>query len=159
MTRLWLPSLIALVFFAASPMPDAVARDKSGVLKASDLIGKRVQDTEGKKLGDIKDLVINPDEGDIEYAVLDFGGFLGIGDKYFAVPWDAFDWSENQKSLVLDVKKRDLKNAPGFDKNNWPDMSDPKWSVTVYEFYEIPVPAPRNEEPKSGKRSRPQSSQ
>ena len=93
------------------------ARDKSGVLKASELIGMKVEGTDGKNLGKIRDLVIDPEDGDIEYAVLDFGGFLGIGDKYFAVPWDALNKTENGKKIALDTTKRDLKKAPGFDKN------------------------------------------
>jgi len=116
------------------------ARDKSGLLKASNLIGKRVQSTEGKKLGDVKDLVINPVEGDIQYVVLDFGGFLGLGDKYFAVPWDALQLTEDQKAVVLDVSKKDLKQAPGFDKNNWPDLGSRDTAIVIYEFYEVPLP-------------------
>jgi sporulation protein YlmC with PRC-barrel domain len=116
----------------------AQARDKSGVLKASDLIGMNVQGTDGKKLGSIKDLVIDPEEGGIEYAVLEFGGFAGIGDKYFAVPWEALQLDETNKKLSLDVHKKDLKNAPGFDKNNWPDLSLEQ--VVIYEFYEVPQP-------------------
>ena len=78
--------LICLSFAVGHP---AEARDRSGVFKASELIGMKVFGTDGKNLGDIKDLVINPDDGAIDYAVLDFGGFLGIKDKYFAIPWDA----------------------------------------------------------------------
>ena len=114
----------------------AQARDKSGVLKASELIGMSVQGTEGKKLGDIKDLVIDPEEGGIEYAVLEFGGFAGIGDKYFAVPWEALQLDQTNKKILLDVHKKDLRNAPGFDKNNWPDLSLEQ--VVIYEFYEVP---------------------
>ena len=116
----------------------AQAGDKSGVLKASDLIGMNVQGTDGKKLGDIKDLVIDPEEGGVEYAVLEFGGFAGIGDKYFAVPWEALQLDETNKRLSLDVHKKDLKNAPGFDKNNWPDLGLEQ--VVIYEFYEVPQP-------------------
>lgn len=116
----------------------AQARDKSGVLKASDLIGMNVHGTDGKKLGDIKDLVIDPEEGGVEYAVLEFGGFAGVGDKYFAVPWEALQLDQPNKKLSLDVHKKDLKNAPGFDKNNWPDLSLEE--VKIYEFYEVPQP-------------------
>jgi sporulation protein YlmC with PRC-barrel domain len=116
----------------------AHARDKSGVLKASDLIGMTVHGPDGKKLGDIKDLVIDPEEGGVEYAVLEFGGFAGVGDKYFAVPWEALQLDQTNKKLSLDVHKKDLKNAPGFDKNNWPDLSLNE--VDIYEFYEVPQP-------------------
>jgi sporulation protein YlmC with PRC-barrel domain len=123
------------------------ARDKTGVLKASNVIGMKVESTEGKSLGKIKDLVLDPAEGDVQYAVLDFGGFLGIKDKYFIVPWEAINFTPNGKKIMLDVSKRDLKNAPGFDKNHWPDFSDPQQQVTIYEFYEIPLPLPQEEKP------------
>lgn len=61
-------------------------KNKNRVLKASDLIGMNVEGTDGKKLGDIKDIVVDSENGSIEYVVLDFGGLAGIGDKYFAVP-------------------------------------------------------------------------
>ena len=114
------------------------ARDKSAVLKASDLIGMNVQGPDGKKLGDIKDLVIDPEEGAVDYAVLEFGGFAGFGDKYFAVPWEALQLDPTNRKLSLDVHKKDLKSAPGFDKDNWPDLSLEQ--VGIYEFYEVPQP-------------------
>jgi sporulation protein YlmC with PRC-barrel domain len=116
----------------------AQAKDKSGVLKASELLKMKVQGTDGKSLGSIKDLVIDPEEGDIEYAVLDFGGFAGIGDKYFAVPWEVLQLDQPKKKIVLDVSKKDLKQAPGFDKNNWPNLSEQR--VVIYEFYGVPLP-------------------
>ena len=139
MRQIWL-AVVLLTAFMIATIDLADARDKSGVLKASDLIGKKVQNIDGKKLGDIKDLVINPEDGDVQYAVLDFGGFLGIGDKYFAVPWEALRLTEDQKAVVLDVSKKDLKKAPGFDKSHWPDLGTREYAVIVYEYYGVPLP-------------------
>ena len=80
---------VLICLLALSVGAPGEARDRSGVLKASDLIGSKVEGVDGKNLGSIKDLVIDPQDGGIQYAVLDFGGFAGIGDKYFAVPWQA----------------------------------------------------------------------
>ncbi len=131
---------LGMMIAVSSTVMVADAKDKSGVLKASDLIGMKVQGSDGKNLGKIRDLVIEPD-GDVEYAVLDFGGFLGMGDKYFAVPWDALQRTENGKKIALDTTKRDLKKAPGFDKKHWPDFSDRQQIVVIYEFYEVPLPS------------------
>jgi len=113
--RKTLGRLVALgglvVFLLTGFVLPAQARDKSGVLKASELIGMIVQGTDGKKLGDIKDLVIDPEEGGVEYAVLEFGGFAGIGDKYFAVPWEALQLDPTNKKLLLDVHKKELRNV------------------------------------------------
>ena len=130
----------------------AEARDKGGVLRASQLMGMNVEGTDGKKLGDVKDLVIDPDDGSIEYIVLDFGGVLGIGTKYFAIPWEAVDQTADKKKLMIDVAKKDLKTAPGFDKSNWPELSDHKERVVIYEFYDIPVPAETPTDPPTQKK-------
>jgi len=133
-------ALLVVMALITADIPLADARDKSEVLKASSVVGMRVQSTEGKKLGDIKDLVIDPADGSIGYAVLDFGGFLGIGDKYFAVPWEALQWTADHKAIVLDVNKKDLKQAPGFDKNNWPDLGSEEQALVIYEYYGMPLP-------------------
>ena len=132
-------AFVGLFIFALSVPADA--RDRSGVLKASDLVGMKVQGTDGKNLGTIKDLVIDQEDGAIQYAVLDFGGFAGIGDKYFAVPWDALHLDQANQQVALDLHKRDLKDAPGFDKNNWPNFNDDQQQVMIYEFYEVPPPS------------------
>lgn len=131
--------LLIVGLFSLALGASVEARDRSGVLKASDVIGTKVQGTDGKNLGSIKDLVIDPEDGGIQYAVLDFGGFAGIGDKYFAVPWEALQIDQEKKRLALDLHKKDLKDAPGFDKNNWPDLSEQQ--VVIYEFYEVPQPS------------------
>lgn len=142
--------MIASTLLLVSPLDLSQARDKSGVLKGSDLIGMKVEDTDGKKLGTIKDLVIDPDEGDIDYAVLDYGGFLGINDKFFAVPWEALKFSADGEKVLLDVAKKDLKQAPGFDKRHWPDLSRSE-RIVIYEFYGVPMP-PDVTDPKTPQR-------
>lgn len=130
-------SIAALMSIFVSQGEFVHAEDQlMGVTKVTHLIGKQVQNSEGKDLGEIKDLVINwKGGGFVEYAVLSFGGFLGLGDKYFAVPWGVLGLSRDKKHFVLNVKEERLKNAPGFDKDNWPDMSRPDWDVVVYQFY------------------------
>jgi sporulation protein YlmC with PRC-barrel domain len=140
---------VALMALLTANAPSADARDKSGVLKVSTLIGMKVQDAEGKNLGDIKDLVIDPADGSIGYAVLDFGGFLGIGEKYFAVPWEALQWTPDHKIIVLDVSKKDLKQAPGFDKNKWPDLGSEEQALLIYEYYGMPLPGDPQDPPKT----------
>jgi len=152
MQRLLTILAASTLFLVCTTLDMAEARDKSGVLKASDVIGMKVEGTDGKKLGDIKDLVIDPMDGDIDYAVLDYGGFLGVGDKYFAVPWEALQLSEDGKKVILDVTKKDLKQAPGFDKKHWPDLSSRQEAVVIYEFYDIPVPEEGTQRPKGKSR-------
>ncbi len=146
--RQFMMILAATIFLMIGTLGTTQARDKSRVLKGSDLIGMKVEGTDGKKLGTIKDLVINPIDGDVDYAVLDYGGFLGVNDKYFAVPWEALKISDDRKKALLDVTKKDLRQAPGFDKRQWPDLAGPAQTVVIYEFYGVPLP---EEEPKDAK--------
>lgn len=102
---------------------------------ASKLIGDPVVNPRGENLGKIEDLVIDPKTSRIDYAVLSFGGFLGMGDKLFAVPLEAMKLSPEERRFILDVDKERLKNAPGFDKDHWPDTSDRAFGTKVYTYY------------------------
>jgi sporulation protein YlmC with PRC-barrel domain len=114
------------------------------VCMSSDVIGTKVVSTSGDKLGKIEDLVINPN-GEIAYGVLSFGGVLGVGDKYFAVPWHVLrsdipkatskDTKSSEREFVLPIDKERLKNAPGFDKSHWPAMVESDWAKDVDAFY------------------------
>ena len=105
------------------------------LIKGSKFIGMKVKNAAGEDLGDIKDVMIDFEAGHIAYAVLSFGGFLGLGDKLFAIPPDRFELSADGDTLILNVDKSKLENAPGFDKDNWPDMADRQWSTNVYNYY------------------------
>ena len=106
------------------------------VLSASTIIGEKVINTAGEQLGTIKELIIDPDDGFISYAVLSFGGFLGLGDKLFAIPWEALTLDTEDHAFILDVDKELLKNAPGFDKDHWPDNAqyEAGWLLDIYEY-------------------------
>lgn len=105
-------------------------------VKASSIIGTGVVNPKGDSLGDIKEVVIDPRSGKVAYAVVSFGGFLGMGEKLFAIPFSAFEYDAATNDYVLDVSKERLKTAPGFDANHWPAMSDEKWNRDVYKYYE-----------------------
>jgi sporulation protein YlmC with PRC-barrel domain len=100
---------------------------KPRLLSASSLSSDDVCNPEGQDLGSVKDLMINLDAGRVEYAVVQFGGFLGMGSKYFAIPFDCFSLDTGKKCLVLNTPKDTLKQAKGFDPENWPDFADPTW--------------------------------
>jgi sporulation protein YlmC with PRC-barrel domain len=105
------------------------------LMGADTLIGDDVMNGSGDNLGDIKEIMIDMQSGKVAYAVLSFGGLLGIGEKLFAVPWEALRLDTVNKCFTLDVSKDQLKNAPGFDPNAWPDMDDVQWQNQVRTFY------------------------
>lgn len=105
------------------------------ILSTSTLKGTEVKNPGGKNLGDIKDIMIDLDTGRIAYMVLSFGGFLGIGDKYFAVPLEALTIDKEDNKFIMDVSKEKLENAPGFDKDNWPTNPDQRFINDIHTYY------------------------
>lgn len=107
----------------------------SALLSSSSITGDDVVNLQDENLGKIHDIMLDTAEGKIRYAVLASGGFLGMGDHLFAIPWRALKQDKENKRFVLDVDAQRLKNAPGFDKDNWPNMADPTWSSTIESYY------------------------
>lgn len=105
------------------------------VLSAGTMIGDKVRNPQGEDLGKLEDIMISTEEGCIEYAVLSFGGVMGMGDKLFAIPWEALQIDTEAKEFVLDVPRDRLEKAPGFDKEHWPDMADPQWGSEIRSYY------------------------
>jgi len=112
-----------------------VDRRRSRVLTASTLTGDRVRNGAGEDLGKVEQIMIDISSGRVAYVVLSFGGFLGIGDKLFAVPWDAMRLDQGEHQFILDVDRETLDNAPGFDKNAWPDMADASFATAIHQHY------------------------
>lgn len=107
------------------------------IMAASTLEGDKVVNAEGEELGKITDIMLDVPSGKIAYAVLSFGGVLGIGDKLFAIPWQALTMDAENKDFILDVEKDKLKTAPGFDKDHWPSMAQDEWALQVHSYYGI----------------------
>ncbi len=105
------------------------------IIAAESLTGEKVVNEAGEVLGDIQHVMLNVHGGTIAYLVLAFGGFLGMGEKLFAIPWHAFAVDVDNKWLVLNVPKDKLKNAPGFTKDKWPSMADPEWTQQVHGYF------------------------
>ena len=116
-------------------MTPTTTTTRSSVLSATTLIGDRVMNRAGENLGKIEELMIDLERGRVAYAVLSFGGFLGMGEKLFAIPFHTLKLDKDQNSFMLDVDKEKLKNAPGFDKNNWPSTADRSWGTQIHSFY------------------------
>lgn len=108
---------------------------KRNIVKSSNVLGVTVKNMENDDLGTIEEIVLDKFTGEVRYLVLSFGGFLGMGDKFFAIPWNAIHYDENQDAFTMNMSEEKLKNAPGFDKDNWPNMADTGWAEGVFNFY------------------------
>ena len=106
------------------------------LMGADTLIGNDVYNANNEDLGDIKEIMLDMTNGQVSYAVLSYGGFLGMGEKLFAVPWDTLKLDTENKRFVLNIDKDRLETAPGFDKDHWPDMADQSWKDEINAFYQ-----------------------
>ena len=106
------------------------------VVAKKSILGAKVINTAQEDLGKIEDLVIDARNSRVAYAILSFGGVLGLGDKHFAIPWEVLTFDLSQKMAVIDIDKDRLKNAPGFDKDDWPDLANEKWGANVHDYYQ-----------------------
>ena len=121
---------------SGGPGPNARRGPGPEMMGADTLVGNDVYNQEDEKLGDIKEIMLDMRSGKVGYAVLVFGGFLGMGEKLFAVPWNALALDTKHKRFVLNVDKDRLKGAPGFDKDHWPNMADQSWAREIHSYYE-----------------------
>lgn len=105
------------------------------LMGADTLIGNDVYSRDETDLGDIKEIMLDTASGNVCYAVLSYGGFLGVGEKLFAVPWKALKLDTVNKRFILDVDSSKLESAPGFDKDKWPNMADETWANSIHNYY------------------------
>lgn len=101
------------------------------ILSSSTLSGDPIVDPEGNKLGTLKEIMLDITKGTVAYAVLTRGGFGGMGEKLFAVPWRMIQVDGDEKRLIVDVDPEVLDDSPGFDPDNWPSFNDEAWQADV----------------------------
>lgn len=107
------------------------------IVKSSEVIGVSVINAEKENLGKIEEIVIDKITGEVHYVVLSFDGIFNFANKYFAFPWKSISYDPAEESFILNVSKEKLKNADGFDKNQWPNFSDEKWRKNLKDFTAI----------------------
>lgn len=105
------------------------------LLSATSLMKDDIYNQNGEELGDVKELMLDVASGKVCYAVLSFGGFLGMGEKLFAVPWSALTLDRENRRFILNGDAKRFENAPGFDKDHWPDMADSTWEKSIHSYY------------------------
>ncbi|PAY18857.1 photosystem reaction center subunit H [Rhodopirellula sp. SM50] len=118
-------------------------------IRVSQLMGYNIQNSQGESVGEIKDIVIDSRTGKVKYAAVTYGGFIGLGNKLFAVPFEAFkvqvdpdeigddDVDADDYVLVLNVTQQQLEGQEGFDEDNWPDMADRQWARELDKRYGV----------------------
>jgi sporulation protein YlmC with PRC-barrel domain len=106
-------------------------------IEASRVNGTRVYNTQGDHLGHIYDLVIGKRDGKVKYAIMSFGGFLGIGEEYHPLPWDVLKYDERQGGYVVGLTTEQLQGAPRYAEGDRPDWVDPAYGRRINDYYGI----------------------
>ena len=106
-------------------------------LTATSIIGDKVENNNGDDLGTIDNLMINLHTGRVEYAVVEYGSFLGLGGKLFAIPFEELRVAPGRHVFIVDRDKDYLKMSPGFDKNHWPDTNDHSYYGDVDSYWGV----------------------
>lgn len=115
--------------------PTMSAKETSRLISSEKVTGSTVENTNGDKLGHIEEIMIDKISGRVGYAVLNYGSFLGMGGKLFALPWDTLKYDTARDAYVIGIPEEQLKNAPSFDSATWPDMGDPTWGKSIHDYY------------------------
>jgi hypothetical protein len=105
------------------------------LIAASQVTGTNVYNMAGDKLGDVYDVIINKQSGQVEYAIMSFGGFLGVGDTYHPLPWKALHYSLREGGFVVDVDKQRLEGAPSYCASDTTIWDDPAYGRRVNDYY------------------------
>ncbi|HEY9058661.1 MAG TPA: PRC-barrel domain-containing protein [Aurantimonas sp.] len=112
--------------------PDAVGIDD---IEASRVSGTEVYNTDGDHLGHIHDLVLGKRDGRVKYAIMSFGGFLGIGEEYHPLPWQVLKYDERQGGYVVGITRDQLEGAPRYAAGTTPSWGDPDYGRRIDDYY------------------------
>lgn len=105
------------------------------VVRSKDVIGKSVFGNDNENLGKIEEVVLDKNGGQVRYVVLSFGGFLGIGDTLYAMPWKSISYDTEKDGFRLMFNKEKLRSAPGFSKEQWPNFADDSFNKNISNYY------------------------
>ena len=119
---------------ASTPATTAPATQSYWNRRVSEIIGATVKNNAKEVIGEVRELIVDTSAVQVQYAVLSFSSNDGKGDKLFAVPLSAFQAQNRGKDLILDIPRERFKNAPGFDKNSWPDWTSVDFRASMEQL-------------------------
>ena len=118
----------------------SVATGETDRLIASDKVeGTSVYNSSGKRIGEVYNFMVDKRSGRVAYAVMSFGGFLGIGQNYHPLPWQVLTYDTDLSGYVVDLDEETLKGAPSFARDEAPDWDSPEWDSCIQDYYRVPL--------------------
>ena len=112
--------------------------DPDRLIAASNMTGVAVFNTAGEKLGTVHDVVLDKVTGKAEYAIMSFGGFLGLGARHFPLPWHTLAYNVTQEGYVVDIDRTVLEGAPSYDPEDISAWEDPTYGRQLHDYYGRP---------------------
>ena len=109
--------------------------ESASVISASKVTGTNVYNTAGEPLGEINDVMIDKRSGKIAYAIMSFGGFLGIGEQYHPLPWATLKYDTRQGGYVVGLTKEQLQGAPTYGHQDAPAWGDRAYETRIHDYY------------------------
>jgi sporulation protein YlmC with PRC-barrel domain len=109
----------------------------TSAIRATKVLGTRVEDPTGQKIGEVKDVILDKESNRILFAVLSFGGFLGMAEKYHPLPWAALDYDEAQSSYVVNYSKEQLQAAPAGSVEELTQNDGRNFRDRTYDYYKV----------------------
>jgi len=119
---------------------DTTVRETSTLIAASKVKGTDVFNTGGDRVGSIYDLMIDKQSGQVAYAIMSFGGFLGVWDSYHPLPWSLLRYNTNLGGYIVDIKQSELEDAPSYAAGAEPSWGDPDYERRLHEYYGVKPP-------------------
>jgi hypothetical protein len=117
------------------PPVDTLTEETDRLIASDRVEGTAVYNRQGERLGSIRNFLVDMRSGKVEYAILSFGGFLGIGDRYHPLPWKSLSYDTSQGGYVVDLDQERLEGAPSYEESDRPDWADPDYSRRIDDFY------------------------
>ena len=125
--------------YATVTTTDGTAIEETDRLIASDKVeGTAVYNRQGERLGTVHNFMVDKSTGQVAYAVMSFGGFLGMGESYHPLPWRVLNYDTRQGGFVIDLDRSRLEKAPSYMASNVPNWSDRTYGSRTDEFYGVP---------------------
>lgn len=110
----------------------------SSLIGAAKVDGTAVYNTQGDRLGDIHDVMIDKQTGRVAYAIMSFGGFLGIGEKYHPLPWNTLKYDTSLGGYIVGLTKDQLEGGPAYDEADEPEWGNRDYEKRVHDYYGVP---------------------
>jgi sporulation protein YlmC with PRC-barrel domain len=117
------------------PSDDVSRTETPSLIAASKVKGTSVYNSAGESLGSIDDVMVDKRSGRVNYAVMSFGGFLGMGEKFHPLPWDQLTYSEKHRGYVVNLDKNVLEGAPAYGMSDAPDWTSPAYTDRIDNYY------------------------